>query len=272
MRNLGALAALVVACSTPSEPPAGAPDASTAVPDAAVVDASVTDNDGDGLDDAYELELANAYLPFVSLDPADGCPLSGLLVRVRPHPADPTKISIFYDHLFQRDCGLNGHIGDNEGFGIAIDPTVPAPAGILAIKSASHQNTPCERITECSTCGDSRPACDLAPIGGTMWPVLYASKGKHGQYSRKSTCSTFGTCLDSCSLAATAKRPPIANAGEPGHPLVTDLTADGFITPANGWTEASLMAFDPWGAADFGGAGNVAGDLVDSTFVPAPCF
>jgi hypothetical protein len=46
----------------------------------------------------------------------------------------------------------------------------------------------------------------------------------------------------------------------------------GFITPANGWTEDALMHVDPWDAMhDFGGAGNVAGDLQDATFEPAPC-
>jgi hypothetical protein len=31
------------------------------------------------------------------------------------------------------------------------------------------------------------------------------------------------------------------------------------------------MNLDPWGTGDFGGAGNVADDFVDNTFVPAPC-
>jgi hypothetical protein len=246
-------------------------DASTEEVDAAVsVDASIlVDDDGDGLADDVELQLASDYLPYLSLDPDDGCPLSGLVARVRPHPADPTKILIVYSHLFERDCGLGGHVGDNEAFGVAIDPAMPAPAGILAIKTASHQGTPCERISECSTCAtDTRDRCDVA----SGWPVLYASKGKHGQYATKDRCSLLGTCFDQCTLAAARTTPPIVNAGEPGRPLVTDLTAQGFITPANGWTEPDLMNFDPWTVTgDFGGAGNVAGDLQDSTFEPGPC-
>ncbi len=231
------------------------------------------DGDCDGLADDVELQLARDYLPYLSLDPADGCALSGLVARVRKHPADPTKVLVVYSHLFQRDCGLGGHVGDNEAFGIAIDPGLPAPAGILAIKTASHQNTPCERISECTTCaGDPRDACDVATDGAAQWPVLYASKGKHGQYATKARCSLLGTCLDQCTLAPARTVPPVVNVGEPAHPLVTDLTAQAFITPANGWTEAELMNFDPWNAAfDFGGAGNVAGDLQDATFEPAPC-
>lgn len=231
------------------------------------------DDDGDGLADDVEIKLARDYLPFISLDPGDGCALSGLVARVRKHPADPSKILIVYSHLFLRDCGLGGHVGDNEAFGIAIDPALPAPAGILAIRTASHQNTPCQRISECTTCAsDSRTKCDLAMSGTASWPVLYASKGKHGQYATKGSCSLLGTCFDQCTLAADRALPPVVNVGEPAHPLITDLTAQGFITAANGWTEAALMHADPWNATmDFGGAGNVAGDLQDTTFEPAPC-
>jgi len=270
-----AIFAVLAACSSAGggsgmlDPDAAATDDTSAQADGAHV---IVDNDSDGLEDAYEQQLAADYLPFLSLDPGDGCPLAGLVARVRKHPADPTKISIIYSHLFQRDCGLAGHVGDNEAFGIAIDPNMPAPAGILAIKTASHQNTPCERVTECATCAlDSRTKCELASDAGKQWPVLYASKDKHGQYASKSKCA-FGTCFDSCTLNAQRELPPIVNVGEPAHALTHDLTTEGFITPANGWTETQLMNFDPWDATkDFGGAGNISGDLQDTTFEPAPC-
>ena len=108
--------------------------------------------------------------------------------------------------------------------------------------------------------------------GGMQWPVLYASKDKHGQYATKSKCSLIGTCFDQCTLAPTRRLPPVLNVGEPGFALTHDLTSDGFITTANGWTEPTLMDFDPWDPeTDFGSAGNVAGDLQDTTFEPAPC-
>ncbi len=269
---LAALVACTSACSHAAHDAAGDPDATPTVDVPQSIDAAaVVDNDGDGLDDAYELKLATDYEPFVSLDPGDGCPLAGFAVRVRKHPADPTKIHIVYDHLFQDDCGLGGHVGDNEAFGIVIDPTRPAPAGILAIKTASHQGTVCERVTDCSTCAnDTRPACERTAYLGAMWPVLYASKDKHGQYATK--CSSFGTCFDTCTLAAAPQRPPIVNVGEPDHHLVSNLTTQGFITMGNGWSKAELMNFDPWAAGvEFGGAGDPAGDFVDDTFLPAPC-
>ena len=258
----GALAALVACSGASSDAPID-PDASAI--DTAADASALVDNDGDGLDDAYESKLAADYVPFISLDPDDGCKRSGLAVRVRKHPADATKILVIYDHLFETDCGLNGHTGDNEAFGVVIDPARPAPGGILAIRTASHQNTPCEKVTECSTCGDARPACEKQ----AGWPVLYASKDKHGQYATK--CSTFGTCFDTCKLAQTAHRPPIVNVGEPDGHLVTNLTTQGFITALNGWTKPELMNVDPWGPGEFGSAGNVADDFVDPTFVPAPC-
>jgi hypothetical protein len=260
--------ALAAACGDPGPGgpggPGDQPDAGTE-PDAP----GLVGRDGDGLDDAYELAIATDYLPFISLDPADGCKRSGLVVRVRKHPADATKLLVIYDQLFEKDCGLSGHVGDNEVFGVAIDPSKPAPAGILALKTASHQNTICQRITECSTCGagDSRPACDVAQSR----PVLYASKDKHGQYATKGQCPLFGTCFDTCTLAPTPHRPPIANVGEPRKPLIANLTTEAFINAANGWTEASLMNIDPWAAGKFGGAGNIAEDLVDPVFVAAPC-
>lgn len=259
------------ACGSSAPPVEDLPDPDSAIPTDTAVMPSIIDDDGDGLDDATELQLAADYLPFIALSPDDGCTRSGLLVRVRPHPADETKILIVYDHLFETDCGLDGHTGDNEVFGVAIDPAVPPPAGILAIKTASHQNTVCERVTECTTCsGDSRAQCDRAAIGDAMYPVVYASKNKHGQYATKSSCG-FGTCLDRCASNPVAHRPPIANAGEPGRPLTSNLTTAGFITAANGWTAAALMNVDPWGPGDFGGAGSIAGDLVDPTFEAALC-
>jgi hypothetical protein len=268
MREPRAWLVIVAACGGGTLDPPATPDAGVvAAPD---TPASQVDLDGDGLDDAYELELAAAYLPHISLDPDDGCTRAGLVVRVRPHPQDASKVLVIYDHLFETDCGLGGHTGDNEVFGALIDPTRPAggaPGGILALRTASHQGTACERITECSTCGDGRPACDLQ----AGRPVLYASKGKHGQYATRAQCPLFGTCFDQCTLNTTPAVPPLANAGEPGRPLITDLTTQGFITAANGWTEAELMHVDPWGPEDFGGAGNIAEDLVDPVFEVAPC-
>ena len=262
MRWLLALA--VMSCGGSEQQPGDDDD----TPDATTIDASVVaDLDGDGLDDAYELRLAQEYMPHISLDPDDGCKRSGLVVRVRPHPADPTKILIIYDHLFETDCGLGGHTGDNEAFGVAIDPTIPAPGGILAMRTGSHQNTACERVTDCSICGgsDDRDACDL--IAGR--PAIYPSKDKHGQYANLGKCG--GACFDSCVANPERHVPPIANVGEPGKPLVSNLTTQGFINSTFGWTEPELMNVDPWAPGDFGSAGNIADDMIDPEFEVGLC-
>lgn len=233
--------------------------------------AAIVDLDGDGLDDALEAEIAASYLPFLSIDPTDGCPLGGVVYRAFPHPDDASLISVIYDHLFQNDCGLGGHVGDNEAFGVTVNPTKPAPSGIVSMRAVSHQGTPCERVTECGVC-PGETACTTTMVAGVAWPVVFSSKDKHGGYALQESCNPLTTCFDSCALAPASAAVVMVNAGEPGKPLTNNLTTSGLITAANGWTEAELLDHDPWDAAkDFGGAGNIAGDLVDPAFVPPAC-
>lgn len=241
---------------------AGLPDAGP--PDSGSPDAGV-DLDGDGLDDALEARLAQDYLPVLGVHPQDGCPLGGIVYRARPHPLDPTLVFIIYDHLFERDCGITQHVGDNEVFAITINPATPAPLGITAMRAISHQATICQRVTTCATCGGAT-ACET---NGSGRPIIYYSKDKHGGYASLSGCNTL-TCLDQC---AVGDRPgvPLVNVGEPNAHLTEDLTDAGFITAANGWTEAEVLHFNPWGAPDFAGAGNVALDLIDPAFDTPAC-
>jgi hypothetical protein len=270
------IAVLVTACGSGGSP--GDPDASggdDTTPDAPVINPpdgppTLTDVDLDGLDDADELAWAIAYRPFLSVVDDDGCSLGGIVLRVFPHPDDPTLVAIIYDHLFETDCGFGGHTGDNEVFGATIDPSVPPPEGLIALVTASHQNTICERISDCGRC-PGQTACDTADVGGLAMPVIYNSKDKHGTYATLAACDPFATCFDSCSLATASDDPPMVNAGEPGAHMIEDLTAQGFITDANGWTKPEVFDYDPWGPNEFGGAGKVSEDLVDPTFFAQAC-
>ena len=229
------------------------------------------DLDQDGLDDAWEDKMARDYLPFLSLDPGDGCSRGGIVFRVRPHPDNAALIHIVYDHLYEKDCGLTSHVGDNEAFGATIDPTVPPPAGILTLVAIGHQSTICEKKTTCGSCG-GLDACATAMKNGAAYPVVFSSKDKHAGYVQKDKCNPILSCFDTCTLAPNTTDVPLVNVGEPDAPLVKDLTDQGFITQANGWTEQELFHWDPWNTGkDFGGAGNIAGDLVDSAFVPPIC-
>ncbi len=229
---------------------------------------SFVDGDLDGLDDDFERTVAARYLPVLSLHPQDACPRGGLVYRLRPHPMDPDGglLAATFSFLFERDCGLTSHPGDNEAFGVTIDPSQPPERGVTVLRAISHQGTLCQRITTCGTCGGLSACERMTP---TDSPTLYSSKDKHAGYVSLSGCGTL-TCLDTCAMGRRTGV-PLVNVGEPAAPLVRDLTDAGFITAANGWTDQTLFHFDPWGAPDFGNAGNVRGDLEDSAFVTPPC-
>lgn len=265
-----AVLVLLAGCSGERAAPTSA-DAGASRDDAAAsADASVSadlDRDGDGLGDAREMELALAYRPHLSLHPDDGCPLGGIVVRVRPHPDDPALVHVVYDHLFETDCGATSHVGDDEVFAVTIDPAIPPPGGLRAIRAVAHQSTPCERTSECGACGDM-DACGTVDRAGQAWPVVYSSRDKHASYV--SGCQW--SCFDDCELAAAGADPPMVNAGEPDAHLTEDLTEAGLITAEAGWSEASLFHFDPWDPdREFGEAGVVAGDLTDPAFDTPAC-
>jgi hypothetical protein len=233
---------------------------------------ALVDRDGDGLDDAFEDRLAREYLPYLANDPADGCALSGIVFRVRPHPADPAFVAVVHVRLYHEDCGIGGHIGDDEVFGMTIDPRRPAPAGIVAMTAIGHQDTLCEQITACGQCPGQAP-CDVAMVDGQPVPVVFASRNKHANYVLAGRC-TLTACLDRCALAPTPASVPMVNAGEPGRPRIHDLTSEGFITEANGWTHAALLHLDPWDATrkvGGGATGTVASRLVDPQFIAPVC-
>lgn len=226
-----------------------------------------TDDDHDGLSDVLEETAARAYLPFLSSHPDDGCLRSGIVYRVRPHPDDPALLHVLYSRLYERDCGLSGHVGDNEAFGATIDPTRAPPAGLVALRAISHQGTLCERTTTCGSCEGLSP-CTTAPDGRA---VLFASKDKHaGAVDLAAGCGLL-SCFDSCALSDEAADVPLLHVGEPDAPLVRDLTDEGFVRDDQGWSEASVLHYDPWSDAEFGTAGVVAGDLVDDAFLTPAC-
>ncbi|MBI5488324.1 MAG: hypothetical protein HY905_13405 [Deltaproteobacteria bacterium] len=233
---------------------------------------AVTDLDLDGVDDALEQRVAEEYLPFLSVDPDDGCARSIIVFRVRPHPEDATLLHVVMDRLFEEDCGLSGHVGDDEVFAMTVDPAVPAPAGILVVRAISHQDTLCEHVSECGRCGSGVEPCTAASRGGVPgFPVVFYSLGKHGSYMSEGSCDGACFLTNYCTLAPESSEPPMINVGEPGAPLVRDLTAAGMITAEAGWSEADLFGYDPWGPDDFGGAGSVAADLVDDAFLTPAC-
>lgn len=248
----------------------GVGDVGRDLPRELAVDAPAEDRDGDGIADAQEQAWASAYFPYYAVAPNDNCALHGVVYRLAPHPNDAQLIMIWYVVLYQRDCGALGHLGDVETFGVVADPRIAAPAGILGIRAISHQGTLCQRITSCGSLPNCT-ACAGAQKQGKPYPVVFASRDKHGQYAVKSSCDQNFFCdLGGCTLSPTPAAPMLVNAGEPQKPLVNNLTSAGMITAPNGWTETALHDFDPWGSADFGTVGTVSADLVDSASVIDP--
>jgi hypothetical protein len=229
------------------------------------------DLDNDGLDDAQELAWAQQYLPYLSLSPNDECPTGGLAVRVSPHPTAPGFIQIRYDYLYNDDCGIGGHVGDDENFAITINPSVPPPDGIIAMIGIPHKGSECQKTTTCGQCA-GLTACETLVKDGVPFPTIWPAKDKHGNYvNRMTECELLNTCLDECQDDAAPAMPPIVNVGEPCFPLVSNLTTQGFITTANGWTHQELFNYDPWGGQNFGGASVIAADLTDPMLDTPAC-
>ncbi len=232
---------------------------------------TASDRDGDGLDDAMELAWAQQYLPFLSISPEDHCPTAGIVVRVEPLPT-PGFVRVRYDVLYNQDCGVGGHIGDDERFAMTINVMMPPPDGIVTIKAVSHKGSACEKESDCGRCAGEM-ACATMVKNGTPWPAVWAARDKHGNYVDRATfCQVTNTCLDDCDDNPTPAALPIVNVGEPCFPLVRDLTTEGFITAANGWTNQQLYNSDPWGGQPFGGASVIASDLTDPAFDTPACL
>jgi len=233
---------------------------------------TASDQDRDGLDDAQELAWAQQYLPYLSLAPDEECATAGIVVRVEPLDA-AGFIRIRYDVLYDNDCGIGGHVGDDERFAMTVDVAQPPPDGIVTIKAVSHKGAGfCEKESDCGRCpGES--ACATLVENGVARPAVWISRNKHGNYvNRASSCQLDNTCLDDCTDNATPASLTIVNVGEPCYPLVSNLTTQGFITTANGWTNQALFDYDPWGGQPFGGGSVIATDLTDPAFETPPCM
>jgi hypothetical protein len=228
------------------------------------------DQDRDGLDDAMELAWAQQYLPYLSISPEDGCPTAGIIARVTPTGV-AGFVRIRYDVLYNDDCGIGPHIGDDERFAMTVDVATPPPDGIVTIKAVSHKGSQCSRESDCGRC-PGQSACATLDDNGVPRLAVWASRDKHGNYvDAHSTCQFDNTCLDDCDDNPMAAHLSIVNVGEPCYPLVSNLTTQGFITSGNGWTHPELMNYDPWGGQPFGGGGVIASDLTDPDFDTPPC-
>jgi hypothetical protein len=214
------------------------------------------DQDGDGIDDDLEREVAEQNFPRVlmAVDETCGSP-HGVIYRVRRHPAQPSRFAITYTVLYANDCGpLNGHLGDAESFAITVDPNAaPGSPATVGVEAWAHAGTTCASTSSCATAAATSECGDQSSGAVSSEIVIYASREKHASYLSTDTCDS--NCLDSCS-AGTRIIGPLLNVGEPGQPMVTDLTTQGFVQSADGWAN-ELLHFNPWGTTEFSGGGRL---------------
>lgn len=230
---------------------------------------ALKDNDGDGIDDDLEAEVAELNFPklYLAQDESCGAP-HGVIYHVRRHPQDTQRLAITYVVLYDADCGdLTGHSGDAETFAITVDlHAQPGANATVGVQTWAHAGTACGSTSSCQAapgtgaCGESAAANVPASV------VVWSSSSKHAEYLSRSTCSD--NCLDSCSPGELITG-PLLNVGEPDHPLVTDLTDQGFVTLAGGWNPV-LLHINPWGSAQFSGGGYLDTVLVERIAPPGP--
>jgi hypothetical protein len=217
------------------------------------------DADGDGIDDNLEREVAEMNFPKLLMGTEESCGSPhGVIYRVRRHPQNPKRLAITYVVLYAVDCGkLNGHTGDAESFAITVDlDAQPGSPATVGVEAWAHAGTTCGSTSSCQT-APAMGAC--GEPGSTSSPpevVIYASADKHANYLSPNTCGN--NCFDSCDQGARIWG-PLLNVGEPDHPMVTDLTTQGFVQGSD-WA-AELQHFNPWGVPEFAGGGHVDNEL-----------
>lgn len=225
------------------------------------------DGDGDGLSDKLEQELLAKFVPkfILSAKECDGLPAEFRPGTQKPQllakngtiygqvfpttlPGEPgVHVEIHYYHLWNRDCGLNGHDLDAEHVsGLIWAPASGTPPAIWKARywySAAHEETVC----------DSSHAVRSSFIHAEQeGPAVWISAGKHASFMAQKLCS--GGCGgDSCNSTEPMPVAAIVNLGErnapmngaswidwPGWPLAAKMQTD-FPEPVL----AKLEAADP---------------------------
>jgi hypothetical protein len=194
------------------------------------------DADGDGLDDSAEDQLAQRFFPWIwfdggedagCIDPASPYNPGTVLARVRPHPADTSKIAITYTVLYRRDCGDwfgGGHSGDVEAFALTLAPNAACPLGYaaFALKTTAHEGTAFQHTDE----AELGNTCDWGQAAGAspQWARIYAAENKHALYAWDPSCDSGAAGNDNCSESFTLPF-NVYNIGEDNARRIDELSA-----------------------------------------------
>jgi hypothetical protein len=192
-----------------------------------------SDIDSDGLDDQFEQLVLERFVPtwMLSAKECDGLPAEFQPDNQAPQlmakngtiygQVFPTDLSggsgvyieAHYYHLWNRDCGLNGHALDVEHVSVLLSAEALEDS-ISEWKSeywyaAAHEDTACDA---------SHAAKSSSLNAERRGPTVWISAGKHASYLEKSLCDGGCGC-DDCSEMIPVETSKIINLGEPGAPM-----------------------------------------------------
>jgi hypothetical protein len=218
-----------------------------------VVFALPGDLDGDELSDAFEQKLLETFAPqfMVGIADCDGLPAEFHPGKTKPQllekngtiygrvakvvrPGIPGNyIEIHYYHLWNQDCGRNGHALDAEHVSALLSSEV-ASESVTAWKAeywyaAAHEDTVC----------DASHAVRSSVIEGELrGPTVWISSGKHASFLNRELCR--GGCGgDDCGAMRPLISPKLINLGERGRPMNGSLWINW-----PGWSLAEKMQSD----------------------------
>lgn len=205
-----------------------------------------TDLDDDGLTDRWEDLALEALTPRVRFDEEeklfyDPEAVFTAVGRVSPVPENPARIRFHLVIAHARDYGCMGfgdHDGDSERVLLdleAVDSPSLGDAVLVQAYTAAHECTVSDHSARYTGAGLEELEFEDDPITETPRWVIYSSRNKHATYITKEICEpVFTGCFESCGPDRVRDpllfdlRPLVANVGEPGAPLLEELSALGF--------------------------------------------
>ncbi len=218
------------------------------------------DNDRDGLSDEFEQQLLQKFFPrfHVSARECDGFPAEFQPASGEPRALKGTAtihgqvfpvtlpdragfhIEVHFYHLWNRDCGLNGHPLDAEHVSALLFSTTDT-ANVDAWKAvywyaAAHEDTACDA---------SHAAQSFTIDAEQHGPDVWISEGKHASFL------SLGLCRGGCGGDRCADMRPISSAnllniGELGAPMNGSIWIDSPKWPLaakmrSDFTQANLL-------------------------------
>jgi hypothetical protein len=177
------------------------------------------DQDGDGIDDQVEFQLASQFFPTVHWHTNEACPgpvnsaefQYPALFRLRylafQGVVNTNYIGINYVRLFDQDCGPESHNGDNESFVV-----------VIRFENGSW------RFDSISATAHWGTACDLKTVSPNN--ELWIGGNKHGNYVYLPFCQNdypVQFCNNECDATGPARSVTLFNVGEPWAPLIDNL-------------------------------------------------